>query len=83
MEALLHICDIHEPPYGDNSKQFANGSIYDTITDIAPPFNRTFIDCVWKSKVYNCSELFKPIWSNDGQCFAFNVLNSRDIYTNE
>lgn len=49
------------------------------------PISITYIfnECRWKGKVFNCSKHFSPVFTRDGLCFAFNSLNSRDLYTDE
>lgn len=81
MEAMMHICRFY---FGDNmhfENEFANESIYDIISTMALTMNDTLFNCVWKSKVESCSQFFSPVLTEDGLCFTFNALNSRDIYT--
>lgn len=63
--------------------EFADEWIYDVMTDIAPTFRDTVEFCVWRLKTINCSDYFVPMLTEIGHCFAFNALNSHEIYTDE
>lgn len=85
MRALFHICpniDLIEPP--DNDDQFTNNSIYEIINDMAQSIKDITFKCNWKEKLYKtCSDILKPIFTDDGLCFAFNALNSNETYTEQ
>lgn len=52
--------------------------------DIAPTFNDTMIVCKWNDdKQVPCSKFIVPVFTNEGLCFAFNALNSHEVYTDE
>lgn len=81
--ALTHICD---------SETFAGFGIGKNITDadliremdyISIKLNDSLHYCEWHSdsKSKHCPELFQPILTEEGFCFTFNALNSRDIYS--
>lgn len=83
MNALSHIC--RDIGVGSNySSNFSDDSIYDIIMDIAPTFNDTMVICKWNDyKRVPCSKFIVPMFTNEGICFAFNALNSHEIYTDE
>lgn len=83
MEALTHICRFSPNLYNHLENSFVNDSIYHLIEDMAPSLNETLTYCAWKDVEYPCSELFKPVFTEQGLCFAFNALNSNEIFTNE
>lgn len=63
--------------------KFTNDSIYDTLLEIAPILNDTVFQLVWEGDVINKFNRLTPTLTDDDLCFAFNGLNSRDIYTEE
>lgn len=67
----------------DHEDKFTNASIYDVIADMAPSPSETIFRCMWKYKYEDCNKFFVPIFTDLGLCFAYNAINSRDIYTNE
>lgn len=84
LEALMQICDSDS--FGFYSyfigKNITNSSIVQTLNGMAIKMGDSIFACKWR-KNKNCSNLFKPILTEDGICFTFNSLNSHDIYTDE
>ncbi|KAK9883368.1 hypothetical protein WA026_001541 [Henosepilachna vigintioctopunctata] len=37
--------------------------------------------CKWMNKHMNCTDLFKPIMTDEGICYSFNSFDVKDIYT--
>ena len=62
---------------------FDDEDIFNFIKDVAPNVEQITHSCSWKGAIINCSEYLEPIMTHIGVCFAFNGLNSRDIYTDE
>lgn len=82
MEALAHLCENFEEIY-EFENDFANNSIYDVIDDMALESEETLSIGYWQRTAINASKYFIPVLTEEGKCFAFNSLNSDDIYTDE
>lgn len=83
MEAVAQICDAHLTDSFELGKNFTDYSIFDIIQDVAPTFNDTMFFCKWRNENNYCTKFFQPILTEEGVCYTFNVLNSRDIYKPE
>lgn len=82
LQALSHICS-GLPDSITLDDEFVGSWIYDVITDIGLSLDRTFSQCSWQNENVTCSEIFVPLLTDDGLCFSFNALNSREFYTKE
>lgn len=81
MKALSHVCKLGWIHFADPKDKYTNESIYDTIKDVALSLDDTIGFCMWQYKMGKCKEYFVPVLTEEGLCFAFNALNSREIFT--
>lgn len=78
-DAVMNICTKELRNAEDGETITRTESIYNTLAKISPD-----IDSVIPFAAF-CGNFvhLKPILTDEGLCFAFNMLNSRDIYTDE
>lgn len=84
MEVVLQLCDAHIAV--DNFQigtNFTNSEFFDILKELAPTYNDTMMFCKWRNEVNFCDALFRTTLTEEGVCYTFNALNSRDIYTDE
>lgn len=84
MKGAFQICrtefvDKFEFP---EAKTVDGKTIIERLQDIALEREDIFRSCNWSSNPFNCSE-FRMEIGEKGPCFSFNMLNSRDIYTDK
>lgn len=53
------------------------------IKEIAPKMKETFVFCNLFGKSHKCDELFRPIITESGLCYAFNIFNMNEMITDE
>lgn len=81
--AVTHLCDdcMH---YGDTSETFANNSIFDVLQDMAPDSHSVVMSHKWKYETFSSIEAeISSVLTEEGLCFAFNAVNSHEVYTDE
>lgn len=83
LEVLIQICDMFTFAEFNLGEMISDASIVDTLFDMSIKMENSMRDCEWRSERIACRNLFRPILTEDGFCFIFNSLNSRDIYTDE
>lgn len=67
-----------------NFKNYETEGIYQFLEDMAPKLSRTILMMHWQNKMeFTRSEYFVPVLAENGLCFTFNALNSREIYTEQ
>lgn len=78
---FTHICDVKTFEIFDIGNNFTDATLIRDLNNIALKLNDSLHYCEWHYKDKKCSEMFRPILTEEGICFTFNSLNSRDIYS--
>lgn len=73
------------PDHGKAHINQNNGELIDILKDIAPSQEDTLSRCNFKNakKGGYCGYIFRTIVTEEGVCYSFNAMNSREIYTNK
>ncbi|KAE8744815.1 hypothetical protein FOCC_FOCC008539, partial [Frankliniella occidentalis] len=78
-EALNVLCITDKGKVEDS---VANESTLQFLRDVAPTLDDAIEECYWQMRRINCSEYFKVVLTEEGVCFTFNALSSKEMYTN-
>ncbi|XP_012159624.2 pickpocket protein 28-like [Ceratitis capitata] len=50
------------------------------IKDISPPCSKMILKCKYGGTNFNCSEIFRPILTDNGVCCSFNMVDPKFMY---
>lgn len=77
LAAMSLVCD---PQIIFNGSETLNESDTDFLLRVAPSQEDTLQGCKMASKYIDCSEIFQPVFTEDGLCFTSNVLNGSEMF---
>lgn len=78
LDAIIQTC-LHYNPFSNDLVIPKNRSIYEVIKEIAPDKYSVIFSASRVGYQLN----FQPIFTEEGLCFTYNSINSRDMYTDE
>lgn len=79
---ILDIYDLNATnPTFDDAASTVN--IMQKLREIAPKINSTMFRCTYRSYDLPCKDLFSEVMTDVGLCFSFNMLNSRELYSDK
>lgn len=80
LNALSHVC-LRLPEALKHKENFTDEVIYKIIESVAFRYNETIVD--WRDNSWHEDGNVVSVLTEEGICFAYNTLNSHDIYTDE
>ena len=67
--SLHQFCNINH----DNNLNFKT-CVSNQLSKLWTPFEDLFISCNWRDEQIPCSKLFTEVWTDEGICYTFNML---------
>jgi amiloride-sensitive sodium channel len=77
-EYMSLICSAY-PEINENYTTFSD-KFYDFIDEVKPAFS--IYGCTYKGKPLSCEKIFKPVLTEEGVCYTFNMLDRSEIFRN-
>lgn len=62
---------------------YADDSMYETMIDVGPDFNETFILCKMFDRWIDCGEILFRTMSESGFCQSFNTIRLEELFTDQ
>ena len=76
------ICTIFYQKHGDETLDLSNERVHDFLDSIAHSCKEMLIQCHFEGSEGDCSEIFIPVITDDGQCCGFNVMPEHVMFRN-
>lgn len=85
MKVMIQLCEFGKSRdiYKLFPDLYATNVVYRTMMEIAPDMNETFASCKLFGKLIDCDEIFFPILTDAGFCYAFNTIRLPEFLTDE
>ena len=80
MAALSQVCDPLFPVYENSKKPTAPREYIEILKQIAVPFDDMIDHCFWRHRYFDCSELFTEVFTEEGFCYTFNMLDRKELF---
>merc|ERR1739848_972548 len=69
---LKHGKSHEEKEHGD--LEFNSQELHEMLAEISQPCDELLITCIFLGEKVNCTDLFYPVITDEGQCCAFNIM---------
>lgn len=85
MIVMIQLCDFKDTRHviKSFSDLYAARSMFRTMLEMEPDMNETFALCKLFGKRIDCKDIFFPILTDGGFCYAFNTVRMPDFLTDE
>ncbi|XP_044260982.1 pickpocket protein 28-like isoform X2 [Tribolium madens] len=69
--------DFEQNIFLKNSGKTFGSDFFDVIDELQPS---EFSTCNYMGEAFDCAELFTPIFTDEGICYSFNILDRKDMF---
>lgn len=69
--------------YFHDHKRVVIQALSSLIIQVAPTMSDVLFFCKKRNNPTNCDSYFSEVWTEDGKCFTYNIVNSTTLYTSE
>lgn len=80
MEAVSQVCDSHLTDKFKIGGDWTDYNVTEMLKRMAPSFNETMMLCKFRNKLEYCDDFFEEVLTDEGLCFTFNMINSKELY---
>lgn len=82
-EAITQVCDAHLSSFMVGNVTSDGRTIVDTLEELKVEMNSSIFQCKWRNDFKNCSDILVPILTEEGMCFTFNTLSTKELFRAE
>lgn len=54
--------------------------LFDFFREVQPKFYEDITDCKFMGEKMDCQQIFKPIITDEGLCYVFNLFDRNDLF---
>ena len=83
MEALFQVCDSSHLKYVNLNSSTDPREYIKLLKEMAVPFDEMFSVCLWRFDLIGCSKLLTEVFTEEGICYTFNMLEGKELFRSE